>query len=54
MPVPGNTKGLVCFANKKTKAVKCYTADFKSVKQEANSIVILPPLVFPDHTINVL
>jgi hypothetical protein len=32
----------------KTKIVNCHTADFKPVKQEVNSTVILPPLVFPD------
>jgi hypothetical protein len=31
----------------KTKIVSCHTADFKPVKQEVNSTVILPPLVFP-------
>jgi len=31
----------------KTKIVRCHTADSKLVKQEVNSIVILPPLVFP-------
>jgi hypothetical protein len=31
----------------KTKIVSCHTADFKSVKQEVNGTVILPPLVFP-------
>jgi hypothetical protein len=30
------------------KIVNCHTADFKPVKQEVNSTVILPPLVFPD------
>ncbi len=30
----------------KTKIVSCHTADSKSVKQEVNSTVILPPLVF--------
>jgi hypothetical protein len=30
----------------KTKIVSCHTADFKPVKQEVNSTVILPPLVF--------
>jgi hypothetical protein len=38
--------GLVCFAIK-TKIVSCHTADSKPVKQEVNSTVILPPLVFP-------
>ncbi len=31
----------------KTKIVSCHTADSKPVKQEVNSTVILPPLVFP-------
>ena len=31
----------------KTKIVNCHTADSKPVKQEVNSTVILPPLVFP-------
>ncbi len=35
----------------KTKIVSCHTADFKTVKQEVNGTVILPPLVFPDTTI---
>jgi hypothetical protein len=30
----------------KTKIVSCHTADSKPVKQEVNSTVILPPLVF--------
>jgi len=33
----------------KTKLVSCHTADSKPVKQEVNSTVILPPLVFPDY-----
>jgi hypothetical protein len=37
--------GLVSFANKKN--VGCHAADSKPVKQEVNSTVILPPLVFP-------
>jgi hypothetical protein len=32
----------------KTKIVSCHTANSKPVKQEVNSTVILPPLVFPD------
>ncbi len=32
----------------KTKIVSCHTADSKPVKQEVNSTVILPPLVFPN------
>ncbi len=31
----------------KTKIVSCHTADSKPVKQEANSTMILPLLVFP-------
>ncbi len=31
----------------KTKFVSSHTADSKPVKQEVNSTVILPPLVFP-------
>ncbi len=31
----------------KTKISSCHTADLKPVKQEVNSTVILPPLVFP-------
>ncbi len=31
----------------KTKIVSSHTADSKPVKQEVNSTVILPPLVFP-------
>jgi hypothetical protein len=34
----------------KTKIVSCHTADSKPVKQEVNSTVILPPLVFPGAT----
>jgi hypothetical protein len=34
----------------KTKIVSCHTADSKPVKQEVNSRVILPPLVFPGKT----
>jgi hypothetical protein len=30
----------------KTTIVSCHTADSKSVKQEVNGTVILPPLVF--------
>ncbi len=58
---PGNTKGgsitvllTSCFTGLdlsvlqiKTKIVSCHTADSKPVKQEVNSRVILPPLVFP-------
>jgi hypothetical protein len=38
--------GLVCFENKH-KIVGSHTADSKPVKQEVNSTVVLPPLVFP-------
>ncbi len=31
----------------KTKIVSCHTANSKPVKQEVNSTMILPPLVFP-------
>jgi hypothetical protein len=31
----------------KTKIATCYTADSKPAKQEVNSTMILPPLVFP-------
>jgi hypothetical protein len=31
-----------------TKIVSCHTADSKSIKQEVDVTVILPPLVFPD------
>ncbi len=57
---PGNTKGGInvplnsCLTGLdwsvlqiKTKIVSCHTADSKPVKQEVNSTVILPPLVFP-------
>ncbi len=58
---PGNTKGgsitvqltscltgLDLFVLQiKTKIVSSHTTDSKPVKQEANSTVILPPLVFP-------
>ena len=33
----------------KTKIVSCHTAYSEPVKQEVNSTVILPPLVFPGH-----
>jgi hypothetical protein len=32
----------------KTNIVRCHTADSKPVKQEVNSTVVLPPLVFPE------
>ncbi len=57
---PGNTKGggitvllTSCLTGLdksvlqiKTKIVSCHTADSKPVKQEVNSTVTLPPLVF--------
>jgi hypothetical protein len=36
----------------KTKIVSSHTADSKPVKQEVNSTVILPPLVFPESSQN--
>ena len=36
----------------KTKIVSCHTTDSKTVKQEVNGTVILPPLVFPAHSLN--
>jgi hypothetical protein len=62
--IPGNTKGgsitvplTSCLTGlgssvlqMKTKIVSYHTADSKPVKQEANSTVILPPLVFPAYT----
>jgi hypothetical protein len=41
---------LVCLQIK-TKIVSCHTADSKTVEQEVNGTVILPPLVFPETTI---
>ncbi len=38
----------------KTKIVSCHTADSKPVKQEVNVTVILPPLVFPEWTIEIV
>ncbi len=35
----------------KTKIVSCHTADSKPVKQEVNSTMILPLLVFPGLTL---
>jgi hypothetical protein len=35
----------------KTKIVRNHTSDSKLVKQEVNGTVILPPLVFPGHTV---
>ncbi len=37
--------GLVCFAKK--NIVSCHTVNCKPVKQEVNSTVVRPPLVFP-------
>ncbi len=34
----------------KTNIVSCHTADSKPVKQEVSGTVILPPLVFPEHS----
>ncbi len=63
--VPRNTKGLEVslyswppfwpvgislFCKSKQKLSSCHTADSKPVKQEVNSTVILPPLVFPACT----
>ncbi len=62
---PGNTKGgsitvplTSCLTRLdlsvlqiKTEIVSCCIADSKSVKQEVNGTVILPPLVFPGETI---
>ncbi len=61
---PGNTKGgsiTVLLTSSltgldwsvlqsKTKIVSCHTVDSKPVKQEVNSTVIIPPLVFPGLT----
>jgi hypothetical protein len=63
---PGNTKGgsitvllTSCLTGLdspvsqiKAKIVSCHTADSKQVKQEVNSPVILPPLVFPASTLS--
>jgi len=43
--------GLVCLAYRNKKKFSCHTADSKPVKQEVNSTVILPPLVFPGLTV---
>ena len=66
---PGNTKGgsitvpltssltgldQSVLQTKKTKIVSCLTADSKPVKQEVNSTVIRPPLVFPSLGHNTL
>jgi hypothetical protein len=64
---PGNTKGgsitvplTSCLTGLdksalqiKTKIVSCHTADSKPVKQEVNSTVILPNLVFPARTLDI-
>jgi hypothetical protein len=42
--------GLVCLKIK-TKIFNCHAADSKPVKQEVNSTVILPPLVFPAQSL---
>jgi hypothetical protein len=39
---------------KKKKVVSCHTADSKPVKEEVNSTVILPPLVFPGQSMKSL
>ena len=66
MHIPGNTKGgsitvplTSCLTGLdksvfqiKTKIVSCHTADSKTVKQEVNGTVILPPVVFPDLIID--
>jgi hypothetical protein len=36
-----------------TKIVSCHTADSKSVKQEVDVTVILPPLVFPGFCLTI-
>jgi len=38
----------------KTKIFSSHTADSKPVKQEVNSTVILPPLVFPGWAVFVM
>ncbi len=38
----------------KPKIDSCHTADSKPVKQEVNSTVIHPPLVFPDKTFTLI
>jgi hypothetical protein len=38
----------------KTKIVSCHTADSKPVKQEVNSTMILPLLVFPGSSLPLL
>jgi hypothetical protein len=68
MKQPGNTKGgsitvllTSCLTGLewsvlqiKTKIVCCHTADSKPVKQEVNHTVILPPLVFPGTTLQLI
>ena len=63
--VPGNTKGrsmtvplTSCLTGLdksvlqiKTKNFSCHIADSELVKQEVNSTMILPPLVFPAGTL---
>ncbi len=65
---PGNTKGghitvplASCLTDLdlsvlqiKTKIVTCHTADSKRVKQEANGKVILPYLVFPGLSLEII
>jgi hypothetical protein len=47
VPLTSFLTGLdLSFLQIKTKIASCHTADSKSVKQEVNIIVILPPLVF--------
>jgi hypothetical protein len=38
----------------KTKIVSCHTADSNLIKQEVNSTVILPPLLFPGPSLEVI
>ncbi len=65
MPVPGNTEGgsitvplTSCLTSldlsdlQFKKILSFYMPDSKPVKQEVNSTVILPPLVFPACIIN--
>ncbi len=65
---PGNTKGgsitlplTSCLTGLyqsllqiKTKIASCHTVDSKPVKQEVNGTVILPPLVFPGQTVQLI
>jgi hypothetical protein len=60
---PGNTKGgsitvllTSCLTGLnlsvlQKKIASCHTADSKRAKHEVNGTVILPPLVFPDPTV---